>query len=39
MTNPKESGARTEVGLHNTIGVVMEDLLKAERMELEKELE
>jgi hypothetical protein len=39
MTNPKESGARTEVGPHNTIGVAMEDLPKAERRALEKELE
>jgi hypothetical protein len=39
MTNPKKSGARTEVGPHNTIGVAMEDLPKAERRALEKELE
>jgi uncharacterized membrane protein len=39
MTNPKESGARTEVGPHNTIGVAMEDLPEAERRALEKELE
>jgi hypothetical protein len=39
MTNPKESAARTEVGPHNTIGVAMEDLPKAERRALEKELE
>jgi hypothetical protein len=39
MTNPKESGARTEVGPHNMIGVAMEDLPKAERRALEKELE
>jgi uncharacterized membrane protein len=38
MTNPKESGARTEVGPHNTIGVAMEDLPEAERRALEKEL-
>jgi hypothetical protein len=30
MTNPKESGARTEVGPHNRIDVAMEDLPKAE---------
>jgi hypothetical protein len=39
MTNPKESGAQTEVGPHNTIGVAMEDPPKAERRALEKELE
>jgi uncharacterized membrane protein len=39
MTNPKESGARTEVEPHNTIGVAMEALPKAERRALEKELE
>jgi hypothetical protein len=39
MANPKESGARTEVGPHNTIGVVMEDLPEAVRRALEKELE
>jgi hypothetical protein len=39
MTNPKESGARTEVGPHNTIGVAMEDLPEAERRELKKEFE
>jgi hypothetical protein len=39
MMNPKESGARTEVGPHNMIGVVMDDLPKAERRVLEKELE
>jgi hypothetical protein len=38
MTNPKESGARTEVGPHNTIGVVMEDLLEAKRRALKKDL-
>jgi hypothetical protein len=37
MTNPKESGARTEVGPHNTIGVAMEDLPEAERRALKKE--
>jgi hypothetical protein len=39
MTNPKESGAWTEVGPHNTIGMAVEDLPKAERRALEKELE
>jgi hypothetical protein len=39
MTNPKESAAQTEVGPHNTIGMAMEDLPKAERRALEKELE
>jgi hypothetical protein len=39
MTNPKKSGARTEVGPHNMIGVAMEDLLEAKRRLLEKELE
>jgi hypothetical protein len=39
MTNPKESGAWTKVGPHNTIGVTMVDLPKAERRALEKELE
>jgi hypothetical protein len=39
MMNPKESGARTEVGPHNTIGVAKEDLLEAERRVLEKEPE
>jgi hypothetical protein len=39
MTNPKESGAWIEVGPHNMIGVALEDLPKAERRVLEKELE
>jgi hypothetical protein len=39
MTNTKDSAARTEVGPHNTIGVVMEDLSKTERRALKKELE
>jgi hydrogenase maturation factor HypE len=39
MMNPKESGAQTEVGSHNTIGVAMEDLPEVERRALEKELE
>jgi hypothetical protein len=39
MMNPKDGGARTEVGPHNTIRVAMEDLPEAERIALEKELE
>jgi hypothetical protein len=39
MMNLKDSVARTEVGPHNTIGVVMEDLPEAERRALEKVLE
>jgi hypothetical protein len=39
MTNPQESGAQTEVGPHNMIGVAMDDLPEAERRALEKELE
>jgi hypothetical protein len=39
MTNPKDGGARTEVGPHNTITVAMEDLPKSEKIALEKELE
>jgi hypothetical protein len=39
MTNPKESGARSEVGPHKMIGMAMEDLPEAERRALEKELE
>jgi hypothetical protein len=39
MTNLKDSAARTEVGPHNTIVVVMEVLPEAERRALEKELE
>jgi hypothetical protein len=39
MTNLKESGAQTEVGPDNTIGVAMEDLPEAGRRALEKELE
>jgi uncharacterized alkaline shock family protein YloU len=38
MTNLKQSGAWTEVGPHNTIGVAMEDLPKVERRALTKEL-
>jgi hypothetical protein len=38
MLNPKESGARTEVGPHNTIGVARKDLPEEERRALEKEL-
>jgi hypothetical protein len=33
MMNPKESGPRTEVGPHNTIGVAMEDLHEVEMAE------
>jgi hypothetical protein len=39
MTNLKESGARIEVGPHNTIDVAMDDLPEAERSALKKELE
>jgi hypothetical protein len=39
MMNPKDGRARTEVGPHNTIEVAMEDLLEAERITLEMELE
>jgi hypothetical protein len=39
MMNMKDGGTRMEVGPHNTIGVAMEDLLEAERITLEKELE
>jgi hypothetical protein len=39
MTNSKESGARTKVGCHNTIGVTMEDLPEAKRRPLKKDLE
>jgi hypothetical protein len=39
MVNPKDGGARIEVGPHNTIVVAMEDLPKAEKNTLEKELE
>jgi hypothetical protein len=39
MMNPKDGGAQTEVGPHNTIVVAMEDLLEAEKIALEKELE
>jgi hypothetical protein len=39
MTNPNKSGARIEVGPHNTIGVSMEDLPEAERRALKMELE
>jgi hypothetical protein len=39
MTNPKDGGARIEVGPHNTIVVAMEDLPEAEKITLEKELE
>jgi hypothetical protein len=39
MTIMKDGGAQTEVGPHNTVGVAMEDLPKAEKIALEKELE
>jgi hypothetical protein len=39
MTNSKDSVAQAEVGPHNTIRVVMEDLPEAESRALEKELE
>jgi uncharacterized membrane protein len=39
MTNLKESGARTEVGPHNTIDIATEDLPEAERRALKNELE
>jgi hypothetical protein len=39
MTNLKESGARTEVGPHNTIDVAVEDLSEAKRRALKKEHE
>jgi hypothetical protein len=38
MMNPKKSDARTEVRLHSTIDVAMEDLPKVARRALEKEL-
>jgi hypothetical protein len=38
MMNLKDSAARTEVGPHNTIGVVMEDLPEAKRRAVKKEL-
>jgi hypothetical protein len=39
MMNPKDSAAWTEVGAHNTIWVMMVDLLEAERITVEKDLE
>jgi hypothetical protein len=39
MTNLKERVAQNEVGPHNTISVVIEDLPEAERRVLDKELE
>jgi hypothetical protein len=39
MTNPKECGAQTEAGPHNTIAVALEDLPTTEKITLEKELE
>jgi hypothetical protein len=38
MMTPKDGGARTEVGPHNTIGVAMEDLPEVERIALEKKI-
>jgi hypothetical protein len=39
MTTLKDGPACTEIGLHNTISVAMEDLLEVERATLEKELQ
>jgi hypothetical protein len=39
MTNPRESGARTKVRPHNTIGMAMEDLPEAEWTTLLRKLE
>jgi hypothetical protein len=39
MMNPKDGGARTEVGPHNMIEVAMEHLPEAERITPEKQLE
>jgi hypothetical protein len=39
MMNPKEGGAQTKVGPHNTIVVAMEDLPEVERRALKTELE
>jgi hypothetical protein len=39
MTTSKDGPARMEIGQHNTISVVMEDLPEAERATLEKELQ
>jgi hypothetical protein len=38
MMNPKDGGARTEVGPHNMIEVAMEHLPEAERITPEKQL-
>jgi hypothetical protein len=38
MMTLKDGPTRAEIGQHNTIDVVMEDLLEAERVTLEKEL-
>jgi hypothetical protein len=38
MTNPKDGGAWTEVGPHNTTGVALEDLPEAEKIALEEEM-
>jgi hypothetical protein len=39
MTTSKDGTARSEIGQHNTISVVMEDLPEAERATLEMELQ
>jgi G:T/U-mismatch repair DNA glycosylase len=39
MTTFKDGTAHTEIGQHNTIDVAMEDLPKAERAALKKELQ
>jgi hypothetical protein len=38
MTTSKDGTAPTEIGQHNMIGVVMEDVPKAKRATLKKEL-
>jgi hypothetical protein len=39
MTTLKDGTTRMEIGQHNTIDVVMEDLPEVERVALEKELQ
>jgi hypothetical protein len=39
MTTSKDGTAYTEIGQHNVISVVMEDLLEAKRVALQKELQ
>jgi hypothetical protein len=39
MMNPKDGGAQTEVGPHNTIAVAVEDLPETKKIAHEKELE